>query len=81
MTGLERLQNQQSFAYICGPLGHSWAAILPIQIRHETREVLVSCRTCHTASWERLSDEGYPRLLNDMAAGKFDQQEDNHNEK
>lgn len=68
----QELRNQQHYEFICGRLGHSWAFILPLRTRSETREVRSICKCCRTEGWSSaLSAEAYARLLKDEADGKL----------
>jgi hypothetical protein len=68
-----QLLNQQSKAYICGRLGHGWVILLPLEAREATQEVLCKCKICEEGpAWVTLPQEGYERLLRDVAVGKFD---------
>ena len=65
------LLREQARAYICGEVGHSLGFVLPLQIRHETREVLCKCRTCEETTWFLLPEDGFKRFLQDAEAGKI----------
>ncbi|OGE80676.1 MAG: hypothetical protein A2660_01455 [Candidatus Doudnabacteria bacterium RIFCSPHIGHO2_01_FULL_45_18] len=63
--------NQQSYAYICVPLGHSAGFVLPLQIREAEKQTLVACRHCGREWWQTIPDDIWPRFMADVAAGKI----------
>ena len=71
MDAFQQLMNEQAAEFICGPLGHGLHFVLPLQIRHATREVFCVCTTCSTKSWVQLPPEGFKEFLEDAAAGKI----------
>lgn len=69
--GWHSLVKEQAREFICGKLGHAWKIALPVQIRDETKEVLVGCPTCEEKKWHKLPDGGYEQLKKDIADGKI----------
>lgn len=72
MNDFQTFLNGQARACICGSLGHRWKAIIPLQINHETRSLYCQCATCTERGWLECKPGGYERLLQDVAAGKFE---------
>ena len=71
MSEFQQLLDEQARAYICDELGHTLHFVLPLQVRHETRQVLAICATCHEKSWAVLSQEGFTRFLKDASEEKI----------
>lgn len=71
MSDFEEFLNDQKRVWICGKVGHSQWLASPMQKRDETHEVLAVCITCGEQEWVQLTEEGYSRFLEDLAAGKI----------
>lgn len=62
---------EQPSAYIGGKVSHDLKIVSPVQIRMETKEVLCLCATCQEKTWIQLPEDGFQRLLKDIAMGKI----------